>query len=356
MNDTKEKPPLGCNPEEAEGTKLSSRAVCVESYDRELAFGLQAVFNDRGTRLVGYKTQNKGQPEHLVKPEEGYITTWSSKSRQRLRELQSEFRAPQGWENHNFTATIPGDVLPVEVSKELWERFTHNMRRHEIIIIWRAEVQKRGQMHWHCCVSANPLTVKVELLLRETWISLIDSLGPVENYKCKSGAVVVLASSRMGIPMADKKVVHLVKETDEGMFWQYLCDHMSKRKQEQIGKNIGRHWGVVGRKYLVRAKQGDRISFTRNEDKLYRRLLQKLCTPFRKVKGAFCGRKRGYRPKYSDFGETVRFGHSVEAHRLALWVKAQGLPLHYERGRHGHPRGVRKQRGAGGTPPDRVFP
>lgn len=54
-----------------------------------------------------------------------------------------------------WTLTIPGEIQdPREVFRTAFARFARWMRKKDILYIWKAELQKRGQVHYHLIVDS----------------------------------------------------------------------------------------------------------------------------------------------------------------------------------------------------------
>jgi hypothetical protein len=195
------------------------------------------------------------------------------------------------------------------------------MSRKPVLVIWRAEVQQRGALHWHLIVSLPP-SESVYRVIGERWFTAIEGLGEVHNYTMKNGTVVSYASSRMALSGALERCVNIQPEQENDSWWRYLCDHASKSKQEQIGKDIGRHWGIVGRGFAVPSISLEVCELTYKENFTLRRCLRRLCTPRLPDPSDPFGFSLGYAPKTSVYGRQDRFGHVKAVSRLISWVKA----------------------------------
>jgi len=325
----KKEPSLDCSREKVKGKKLG-----VKRWEEVIKnpYGLQVRMNDRGFVLGGFNMGSKGNPENLKKREKGDIKGWSRHSADNLKRMQYEKRAPSDWVNYNVTFTIPGVPISPEMAKRLWHAFIRNMGRKKIVIVWRAEIQPARStefecLHWHACVSLHP-SLSVWREIWEAWHAVIEGLGEVHNYTCKGGTVISYASSRMALPQAMERSCDVKEEKDDDKFWAYLFEHMSKKKQAQIGQNIGRHWGVVGRKWLCAAQDSRREDLTMEEFFHIRRRLRRLVTPHRYPKEGEhvppFGRYLGYAPYMPMYGSLYRFGHARAVERLVDWVKGKG--------------------------------
>lgn len=326
MNDAKEKTPLNMSVSR-EGAKENKSGVCAGNGEKSIKLdGLRQVdINSRGTRIHGQPLPVKRDVTPPVR-KEGDIETISYKSRERFRTLLYLARFPPDWDAFDITLTIPGAWISPKEAKSLFASFCKHLDRKKVCVIWRCEVQKsRDMLHFHMCAGVHKSENVYEIFLAG-WHSVVDSLGEVFNYtginaKTKEKYVIPYASSRMALPGAFERAVQIKPATIKSTFWRYLCDHMTKSKQDQIGHEIGRHWGVVNRKYLVFDKEINSKTYlmTDSQWNKFVRFLCRLVTPWfwddkRKVY------RRGFKPKINRYGKAIRFGHSESADRLAVFV------------------------------------
>jgi hypothetical protein len=331
-------PPSDCSLKEGEGQNIMLRAV-IEGKHNKGEVLRQVDINSRGTRLHGQPAMiNRKVPSYIRK--EGDIETISYKSRERFRSLLFLARFPLDFDAYDITFTIPGEWISPKDAKDLFAKFCKNLDRKKVCVIWRCEVQKsRDMLHFHMCAGVHHSENVYEIFLAG-WHSAIDSLGEVVNYtstnsQTKEKFLVPYASSRMALAGALERAVQIKPATIKSTFWRYLCDHMSKSKQDQIGHEIGRHWGVVNRKYLVIDKEINSKTYLMTEDqwKKFSRFLCRLVTPWfwDDKRKAY---RRGFKPRINRYGKAIRFGHSESADRLAVFVGGRLV-----------------ERGAGGIPP-----
>lgn len=265
--------------------------------------------------------------------------------------------------------TIPGPPLPVETMKALWHRWCNRLNMGGWSMVWRLEVQKRGQCHWHVCASRScdglrwsdaiggcpgvtvphaPPDTTVELataeasgdlhdwqvvaaasVLRKSWLDALAGLGPFDYDPPvsvgKRGRMISHVESLAAWPGADQAAVQVSADGGHGSWRRYMQDHASKSKQEQIAEGIGRHWGVVGRKRYKRALPAD---VDRLPDRAFWRFLrayQRLCTPQLKDKrpvGKACpfGRRLGRRIRRGGRGQSIWYSRPETVKRLASWA------------------------------------
>lgn len=317
----KNNPPLGCHL--GRGKRAQSQLIRLNSREEIIrdGYNLQVSICDRGYSLFGFESKNKGKPENLKKREEGDIQVWSSASRRRLRRFIHDYCEPRGWLNFGVTLTVPGPVLTPGQSKELWASFQKHMCRKQVLIVWRAEVQQRGAVHWHLLVSLPP-SLNVHRLITEKWWDCVEALGELSNYTMGNGSVITHASSRMALFGALERCVCVEPQKEGDTWFRYLCDHLSKSKQEQEGFDIGRHWGIVGRKYAVPTISKEVCELTYRENFVLRRCLRRLSTPRVKNERSPFGFSLGWAPKTSLYGRQDRFGHTLAVSRLLSWVKS----------------------------------
>lgn len=143
------------------------------------------------------------------------------------------------------TLTIPGLSL---VRLEYVQTWLHNITQYanywHIPLIWRAELQRRGQAHFHMVVYGD-----VEQCLRLCYIW--------QKQVMKSGKCISI--ERVGDDESDAVWINraFVRGSSHmfdiqplfGDFrsWRYLVAHESKAKQAQRGW-LGRQWGVLQKK------------------------------------------------------------------------------------------------------------
>jgi hypothetical protein len=229
-----------------------------------------------------------------------------------------DYREPEGWVNVNLTLTVPGTVMTALQYKDLWRDFTKNLDRKNVLAVWRAEVQQRGAVHWHIILSMHP-SEKLHRM-KESWFSAIEKLGEISNYKT-SGGCVISASSRLAIPSAEERCWVAKPENGSDCWWRYLCDHASKLKQEQIGHDIGRHWGTIGKKHAKPVFSDEVLCLSDDEMMKFRRVVRRLCTPNVKNESSPFGSRLGYAPNLSKNGRVDRFGHSKAVSQYLAWLR-----------------------------------
>ena len=220
-----------------------------------------------GIIIKGQRGRWNGTPP--PERESGDISTFSAASRRRLREtLATACGRPWG-----LTLTSPGDVLPADKVRGLWQEWSQHIypRTTTNPLIWRIELQRRKQAHWHCVMLApdgadTTGSVVSALAVAEAWRSLVRRLcGPFYE------------RTDRGFELHGVKIVDLTQSTATGIVG-YLCDHTSKHKQEQLGW-IGRQWGVINKRSLksgghtvVTVSERDHVKAARQ----YRRLQERL--------------------------------------------------------------------------------
>lgn len=207
---------------------------------------------------LGYMV--KGQPGKWfgVKPpsrQVGDITTFSRASRSRLRETLAMAHLKRGGRLFGVTFTIPSptmsDILSPAKVRDIWSDFSQNIFPRTFplsSLIWRIELQERGQAHWHCVFYCSDddallrnadLSIAFDLVCSElcsVWRKLIYKRVDTYNWTLQTH-----------LGFSDKGVD--VKPLTSSAIVGYVCDHGSKQKQAQLGW-VGRQWGVIGRKNL----------------------------------------------------------------------------------------------------------
>jgi len=264
-------------------------STCNErEYIKEEAHPSRVCFFDGGimTDCGGYAVPAK--PKGGIR---GEIKGWSFASRRRLREFLLMNQPPAGWLTYGASFTIPGGKVSGEETKRLWEHFSHNyVARNGWCMVWRMEIQKRGQYHFHSVISGPDRETELKKIethkelvqyvcerqfaahtIREAWLKALavlgDCCGEMQTNKLfgkteesingqrvftakeiGNGKSAVAVSERRFWPGAEKYSVDVQEEGSSPAWLRYLQDHASKCKQGQLA-NFGRQWGIVGRKH-----------------------------------------------------------------------------------------------------------
>lgn len=207
---------------------------------------------------LGYIVKGQTGKWFGVKPpsrEVGDITTFSRASRSRLRETLAMAHLKRGGRLYGVTFTIPSptmsDILSSDKVRDIWSDFGQHIFPRTFphsSLIWRIELQERGQAHWHCVFylsdddasSRNAdLSNAYDLVCFElvgVWRKLVYKRVNTDNWTLQTH----LGFSDRGVD---------VKPLTSSAIVGYVCDHGSKAKQAQLGW-VGRQWGVIGRKNL----------------------------------------------------------------------------------------------------------
>lgn len=244
----------------------------------------------------------------------GTIGGWSQSSRRRMRELMLTHEAPAGWYTCGPSFTIPGPILPMEESKGLWKWFCREVERAGWGMIWRIEIQARGAHHWHC-IMIQPVGHPADIMM--LWMEALRTL-PECDHQSKSGQWC--RGLRTALPGAHQHAVHISGEGDRGAWMRYLQDHASKGKQEQIPENIGRHWGIVGKKHFVK-RESLHLELTDREYARVVRWMRRLATPIRPNPSAPFGKSLSYSPRRGMYGQSVWYTDPITTARFAQHAK-----------------------------------
>jgi hypothetical protein len=300
-----------------------------------------------------------------------------------MREFLLIHGLPKSMVGFSCTFTIPGPPLPEAKMKQLKNTWQIYLRRVGGCAVWRAEVQKRGSLHYHLFAG---LPVKEypglppELLreynglkgreiLKDVWLRSLSSLGeiewwivnqwqdceqmpPVADGCCRvelkaagTGQPVFLdlttekPASMFGVQRfngsecptdlskwwgAEKYAADVQPVADTYGAWsRYMNDHATKTKQEQIGENIGRHWGVINRDCFEVVAPSSVARMTQRQYAAFLRCYHRLCTPFLRCPGALFGRRRGFTPTRGRTGRAVSFCNPETMRRLAEWATSE---------------------------------
>jgi len=286
-------------------------------------------YND-GIRLVAPVKggKNKESGKHL----RGEIKGWSKSSRRRMRAFMMTNRLPPEFELAAVTLTIPGYPLNPDQSQAIFSKWRNHATKNGWPCIWRVEIQKRGQLHWHCIVgvekSLYPDSNSISTDICKSWHKCMSLMGEIEyrmvgDVREPTRCDFVTGRRRLMDWRGAEKYscrVDLMKDQEAG--WKrYLFDHTTKAKQEQIPENIGRHWGVVFRKAFIETLPTEVSAMTPREYAKFLRCLNRWFTPYLKDSNALFGRRRGFTVRRGKMGKTDLFTKSLpDVNRLVAWA------------------------------------
>jgi len=276
-----------------------------------------------------------GNPKGAGGGKRGEIRGWSAASRRRLREALLTLEPDEGMITVGFSGTVPGPVLSRDEVKRVWNSFAWGLQDSGCCMVWRLEIQERQQFHWHGTISGFPKVIpvgcgiKVNIPLGHAvvllWCHAIDLLGTVNlsGTEWQNRYGLRSASSRMAMPGAQEHAARVeVKQADSlGAWLRYLQDHASKRKQDQIPEGVGRHWGIVGRKYYRRAIPDEAVSLSDKAYGRFRRAYERLATPHVSDEGCAFGNRLGFRCHRGRRGRAVSFVNPATVKRLLEWAR-----------------------------------
>ena len=274
-----------------------------------------------GVRLQTPTHAAKGNPKPAKR---GKIEGWSKSSRRRMREWLLTKTVPDT-QIVGASMTIPGPSLPATESKELWHDWCRDIERRGWSVVWRMEVQSRGQLHWHCLVYLPPKVGRGQIA--DSWWDALRGLGRRvfdPPHRLPSGDEILSVSTLMAMPGADRRSCVTNNNEDGCANWKrYIQDHATKAKQEQIPENMGRHWGVVGRNRFKACEIMRAYEMTAPEYWRFLRAYQRLCTPSFKCDGVPFGRRLGFRIRRGKWGGSVWFSNPSTVERLVKWAKQE---------------------------------
>jgi len=277
-----------------------------------------------------------------------------------MREFMLTNKIRPDYDCYSVTLTIAGPALSAAESKKLFHIWDVYLSRLSGCALWRLELQKRGALHWHCIVGVpsnrRPLN-EFEHLSREdlsrvikwsqsvggdkaqaalksglwcgavdiydTWHKALKTLGPCSGeWKRGKDVGTLSVNNRSEWPGADRRAV-LVETLPDiyGAWKRYLQDHTTKTKQEQIGDDIGRHWGKIGKRHFESVAPVAEIDMTWKQYASVLRCYHRLCTPFIRCPSALFGKRRGYTSQRGRSGRSVSFSNPETMRRLCEWSK-----------------------------------
>lgn len=256
----------GSHPQNAVGViaaflKASNRAIVAE-----------VTLNGQGGRA---RWVGKPKGRKVGGGKRGAVKGWSLASRRRMRDLLMANNAPSEWVPYDLTLTVPpmpeghpSPCIGVPEAVKVWHGFCDVLNKRGHVAVWRLEVQPRTdtkrqdirgieQPHWHL-IGACPSATESGLrdYFKGAWASVLGERSKVPGYD-KNGVVLRLTE---GWPDARRR---------------YLFDHSSKAKALQVAVGWGRHWGVIGRRHLVK-DDGEKHGLTAIEEARFCRIMRRL--------------------------------------------------------------------------------
>jgi hypothetical protein len=243
----------------------------------------------------------------------GYIETFSKQSAARLRRYLAQLEGPAHFCFFAAALTVPGPPVTTDQFRRLWNAFRVRLiRLGNVALIWRIELQTRGQPHMHCVCWAED----GPQVIRELWLDTLGLLGPYD------GPAEIM--SRGQAISEDEEVVmywpghvttthrkmwpgaaeHAVKISGLGAgsrtgLYRYIASHTSKSKQAQLGWK-GRQWGFVNKRLLAPGNPVLIDLVAKGMDKVIRGL--------RKVTGCPYASTHGRQTWFDDQSTSVRLG------------------------------------------------
>jgi hypothetical protein len=226
----------------------------------------------------------------------GKILTFSKASRRRLRKIMMERYPVKAFGKMLiYTFTLPYDMTVYEETA-LWKRYQSDfLSKTSVAMIWRREITRRGRSHWHV-ICAMPVWYRPVRIV-ERWIKLLEN---------------TFGSLPPGIA---EHAVKMEWVDDHGGAWlRYMIDHTSKRKFYQcLPAGCGRHWGVVGKKYLVEM----RFSEILVSHKMYYRVVRVI----RRMLAYRRGGKIFRRKNRACIGTSCWFMEDRKIHAVSRWMR-----------------------------------
>lgn len=267
------------------------------------------IYNSGFEMQSEFTGNNKAPDTHGIKRAE--ITKFSKSSRRRLREFMLTNTAPDGYTTHQSTFTIPGSIIDYKTASQLWDNFQKNyISRKGIGMIWRKEIQKRGQYHWHTIIIA-PGNISSSYIMN-AWFTCINNLG-IDTHKTNKGEI--LTGFRMTFPLAYQKSVDIstCNDKNNSIWYRYMQDHASKSKHNQI-PDKGRHWGVVNRKLFLKATVLNDYKLSPGQQQKVKRFVQKMYKP--SIKG-----KKIKKLNRGNLGKSVWFSEKSKLDAVKRYIE-----------------------------------
>lgn len=176
--------------------------------------------------------------------EKGDITEFSAASRLRFRRLlASSWSVNADDIPYGLCLTIPPPVISQDEARKIWADWSRDFARDfaDIPCIWRVELQKRKQAHWHCV-----------LWLPRDKATLGEKIFEIElkwKREIRKRVANISKKSDRGFERYGVRWMALSDTISASRYLAPTLDHETKRKQDQLGW-VGRQWGIINRKRL----------------------------------------------------------------------------------------------------------
>lgn len=328
---------------------------------------LVEIYDTRGVRLNAMTLP--GNPDGEGGGLRGNVTSCSKGAMGRMRNFMLTRYVPGDHLCVGTTFTIPGPVMAADSARRIFGTWARSTQKKGWPTIWRAETQKRGQLHWHCLVHVPREQVRLrdgfgcfklmecpssdecqELeefpdgtfdhpskptlahfyrycavgAVTQSWHRALDSLGNVRfDPPFISNGEMYERLPLMLLPGAERESAACKCDADPSSRWMhYLQDHASKKKQEQEGTWKGRRWGkICGAKFKV-LEPSEIVELTRKQYQRFKRCRQRLSTPSIRDERCVFGSRLGYRNQRGSRGASVWFSNTETNRRLCTWAQS----------------------------------
>lgn len=172
------------------------------------------------------------------------ITDFSPGSRGRLFDLFNKMEVKS--KVVFITLTYLSEDIDCDLAKSNLFAFIKRLQRlhknREMAFVWRMEFQERGAIHFHIMAFGLPFTPKDQI--QKMWGEIICQVQPFTR-------IEMIFSSKKVMNYVSKYVAKVNPASEIGGFNlpTYLAAYQSKH-----GDDIGRVWGIIGKKYLPMAE------------------------------------------------------------------------------------------------------
>ena len=132
------------------------------------------VYPNKGVCMSAKK--HVGNPEGKGGGIRGKVTKWTTASRRRMRQFMLTHNIHPDLNLVGFTFTIPGPPVEIKEAQNAFKRWCLKAQQRGICAVWRLEVQKRGQLHWHL-ICGVPDSEMIGMKPKQLWFDMIIELG-----------------------------------------------------------------------------------------------------------------------------------------------------------------------------------
>ena len=255
-------------------------------------------------------------------------TTFTRGAKRRMTKFMMTNKLKDKFYSFALTLTVPGMPLNETTIKKLWNLFHVycDDLPFEFGAVWRAEVQERGQIHYHLICGATTTDTKYIIdEMEKLWIKTLKGVGQIPIEYTGTFKEPIKIEPEPGkeketfdywqsiedayqfkvIPNMRKFIyskacqVDIFPTQEYGNWLRYITNHALKVKQKQVHSFNMKHWGKINKK-AFEPDAGERTILDDNLFFQICRWMARLQTPIFKQKqpGHLFNRRKGRKNKH----------------------------------------------------------